>query len=640
MYISEFFRIRWIVTYLVIFCTQSVFAQSGETIEIADADSNAVYYFINKLGISDQLSLKFIDTSLTDFQRYNPLYPSIPFHASLGNVGLAYRNLDFDYLPETGFDYGIHTFDAYFFSNNNVRYFDNPRPYSEISYVIGAKKEQLLKVLFDQMVYKGLTLGIDYHLINSLGAYKRQKSDHSNVVFKAHYFTPNKRYGFVFNYMYNRIKVRENGGILYDSIFENDVETNRSIIPVKLYDAENILRKSGIFLQQYFQLSKSDKVRKNDTVPEKEKIRFKFGRIAHSFNYKRNSQIYIDGLPDTLYYPHIYKDTLSTYDSVFYKKIENTLSWSSANYLNINHDPAVKLLLGIKQQYIEIAEGDGKNSFNSFIPYGSLSIRPHPNLKLKCNASYILTGEYNQGDFDISAAVIQNILKKSLLKPELIISLNINKNTPPWFYRHYYSNHFRWDNHFKKINSGRLGISLKVLNTKAGVEICRLNNYVFIATDTLAAQFDQGIEIFKAFLNSRFRIGKFDIDGKFVYQKVSDDNILRLPAFMANFTFYFNWVLFKGALKTKSGLDVFYNTKYYANAYMPVLRSFYLQNETEVGNFFYVDIFLNFSVKRTLFFLKFQNLISLFGIRNYYMTPHYPMQDIAFKFGISWRFHD
>ncbi|MCK4638509.1 MAG: hypothetical protein KAT33_03750, partial [Bacteroidales bacterium] len=60
----------------------------------------------------------------------------------------------------------------------------------------------------------------------------------------------------------------------------------------------------------------------------------------------------------------------------------------------------------------------------------------------------------------------------------------------------------------------------------------------------------------------------------------------------------------------------------------------------KIGNYFYADVFLNFKIKRVLFFVKYQHFNAGFSGYNYYTVPHYPMQDAAFKFGISWKFYD
>jgi hypothetical protein len=45
-------------------------------------------------------------------------------------------------------------------------------------------------------------------------------------------------------------------------------------------------------------------------------------------------------------------------------------------------------------------------------------------------------------------------------------------------------------------------------------------------------------------------------------------------------------------------------------------------------------------LKRFRIYVKYQHLNSLWTQPRYYMVPHYPMQEAAFKFGMSWSFYD
>jgi hypothetical protein len=629
-----------LISFWMIFPGNLVFSQKYDS-TFYPADSNAILHFTNKLDIYSPLLLSPLDTTLFDFEAYDPLLKKMPFVASLGNVGLAYKNPEFNILNNTGFDYGCHAFDAYFSHPDDVLYYVNPKPYTEVGYVTGAKKEQLLSVKHDQRVLKRLTFGLDFDLISSLGTYQQQKSNNYNLALKTNYFTEDLRYGILLNYTNGRINVEENGGILYDSIYEQDIEPSRSIIPIKLTNAGNRLRSSGVYLQQYFQLSKKSKsVRVDSTENERRKIKFKFGRISHSFNYKRNSLAYSDLAVDTLNYPVIYQDSLITYDSVFFQHVENTFSWSNADYLNrINPQPFL-ILLGIKHQLAEVQDTLTKTTFSHLAPYGSIEISPAPFLDLKGSGSYVLNGDEYQGDFDLSAIGTLQIMRNKPYKTTLNFEMNFDNHAASYFYQHYFSNHFRWDNGFNKVKTNGIAAFIAMNRFKAGFDIFKIKDYLYFGTDTLPKQYNQSLEVWKIYLNKQFKLGKFDVDGRFIYQKASKPDIIRLPELMAYFTFTFNWKLFNGALHTRTGFDVYYYSKYYADSYIPAIRSFYLQNQKEIGDFMHIDAFLNFNVKRTRFFMKFQNVLSGFGQRNFYTVPHYPLQDMAFKFGLSWRFHD
>ena len=109
---------------------------------------------------------------------------------------------------------------------------------------------------------------------------------------------------------------------------------------------------------------------------------------------------------------------------------------------------------------------------------------------------------------------------------------------------------------------------------------------------------------------------------------------------MADVAIFVTLPLFKGATTIQPGISLYYNTSYYADAYMPALRSFYAQGNKEIGNFVYADIFFNFRIKRARMFFKYSHFNSLFGTYDYYMVPSYPMMDAGFRFGISWKFFD
>ena len=116
-------------------------------------DSSAVLYFHNHLDVYSPLMTKYNDSSLVDFEEYDPLQQRYDFFATQGNVGMAYRPLDYAPRQHTGFDYGIYSFDAYLVDQPEVKYYLNAKPYSEIGYVTGVKKEQRLRVCHQERVF-------------------------------------------------------------------------------------------------------------------------------------------------------------------------------------------------------------------------------------------------------------------------------------------------------------------------------------------------------------------------------------------------------------------------------------------------------------------------------------------------------
>ncbi|MGB4123780.1 MAG: putative porin, partial [Bacteroidales bacterium] len=280
-------------------------------------------------------------------------------------------------------------------------------------------------------------------------------------------------------------------------------------------------------------------------------------------------------------------------------------------------------------------------SYNQLIPYGEIRFTPHPLLNIEGEALTVLSDNEYRGDFKIYGLAQLAILRNQPYNTTFNFAIKTQNLAPPFFYKHFFSNHFKWDNNFSKTFSNQLSAFITQKQIKLGIDFTTLDNYFYIAADTLPAQHKASFQLIKAYLENDFRLGKFDFSGKLFYQKSSNDQVLRVPEFLAYLTFTFNMRFMKGALNTRSGFDLWYNSTYYADAYMPALRSFYLQNEKQIGNFVHADFFINFQVKRTRFFLKTQNILSAFVRHyNYYTVPHYPLQDLGVKFGLDWRFND
>src|SRR4029077_299653 len=122
--------------------------------------------------------------------------------------------------------------------------------------------------------------------------------------------------------------------------------------------------------------------------------------------------------------------------------------------------------------------------------------------------------------------------------------------------------------------------------------------------------------------------------------QVPDNVPIHLPQFVADNSIFYQNFLFQGHLLLKAGIDVFYNTAYYAYAYMPVFNQFYVQNQTKLGGYVYLDPFVSFRIKTFRMFVKMENASSgLLQTTTYYgYALHYPMNDRVLRFGISWDF--
>jgi hypothetical protein len=211
---------------------------------------------------------------------------------------------------------------------------------------------------------------------------------------------------------------------------------------------------------------------------------------------------------------------------------------------------------------------------------------------------------------------------------------------PGWFYEHYLGNNFKWDTAWEKQGLISAGINYSLKFLEAGFTVNRISNYVYLDSSATPQQFKGGFGHLFAYLNTNLDLWRFNITAKLIYQTIQGTNVLRVPAFMGSLALYYSQPLFHGAAILQPGLSFFYNTPYYANSYMPATHSFYIQDRKEIGNYIYMDVFINLKIQRARFFVMYSHFNASFMDKSYYTVPGYPMPDAAFKFGISWRFHD
>jgi hypothetical protein len=602
-------------------------------------DTVSIYRYV---GTTDSLALKslrLVKRAVIDgFQKYTFLDKQSRFYAGLGNTGLAYKSLLYQPAYQDGFYLGINSFDSYTYRDQNTSYYVHRKPVTYLYYANGSKKEQLFRVVHSNKIANLITIGVDFYLVNSPGNYIRQKSDDKSVAVTAQYYTKDLRYGVIANYTHNKFIVFENGGIANDSVFEDNIESDRRLINVNLLTAQNLVKEAGIGMNQYFYLSKAPPAADSSG---KKKSLFHAGRLAYTFNYSRQIQVYTDQEPRSAFYaPYdTILDTLKTDDSLHVETYENILSWSN---LRLNDNPDQKIFylnLFLKNQYSEMSGYEPKRIFMLWIPGADAIIRPFKGSRIDFNGSWS-TGEFNDKGYMLDASIAQQFKKGEKDYGTLSLGLTRFTQDPGWIYQHYQSNHFRWDNNFLKQQFSRAGFSYTYKRLRTGIDYWQVRNLTYLDTLARPHQFLGNTNIMAIYLYKDFKIGIWNLDNALIYQKASGNDVVRLPEFMANIAFYVTLPLFKNAAVLQPGLEFFYNTAYYADSYMPATRSFYLQDSKEIGNYIYADVYVNVMIKTFRFFLKYNHFNSSFSGRRYYMAPHYPLQDAAFKFGVSWNFYD
>jgi hypothetical protein len=213
--------------------------------------------------------------------------------------------------------------------------------------------------------------------------------------------------------------------------------------------------------------------------------------------------------------------------------------------------------------------------------------------------------------------------------------------TPDYFYEHYYSNHYKWENAFDKTYSLRLGANFDKpgWKLKGAFNYSIINKFVFFNEKGVPEQAKSEFSVVSIMVNKDFKFGGLNIRNWGVFQKATTEIYLSVPSVSLRNSTYFEG-LYAKVLLFQFGLDTRYETSYYADQYSPATGMFYRQTVDKIGDYAWIDAFINLKIKRTAFYVKYTNLATQFVKGGYYTSPGYPSAASVFLFGLSWSFYN
>jgi hypothetical protein len=217
---------------------------------------------------------------------------------------------------------------------------------------------------------------------------------------------------------------------------------------------------------------------------------------------------------------------------------------------------------------------------------------------------------------------------------------------PSFWYEHWGGNNFEWDNNFKKEFRIDLGSAFRYPGRKTELKFnyAIIKNYADFDTTAHPSQYSGGLSVAAITLKNELRAWKFHLASVVIIQKSTNSNILDLPLATvreaAFFEHLFRFAKTGGRLNFQLGADVTYNTTYHPYSYMPATGRFYRQDKITAGDYPYVNVFLNFKVKRTRAFIMFDHVNAGLSGAKSDMVPSYPMNIRMLRYGLSWTFYD
>ena len=380
-------------------------------------------------------------------------------------------------------------------------------------------------------------------------------------------------------------------------------------------------------------------------------------------NYRRIYQAY--NTPSNYYANNYnvqeYLSGDSIYDKTRYYSLKNTFALSLLEGFNKWAKAGLKAFITSDLRHFTLPNATGIDSYNEHnLSIGAqLSKTQGKLLHYDAIAETWLTGsDAGQMKLDMNAD-----LNFKLFGDTLTLSANgfLYRLNPTFYYRHFHSRHAWWDNNnlSKIIHSRIQGIlNYQKTRTTLRVEIDEIKNYTYFASSyntvndnrvnhAIVVKQNNGlIHLLTASISQDFTFGPINWENMITYQNSSNKTVLPVPALNIYSNLYLRFKI-AHVLRCDFGADVRYFTKYYAPDYVPILGQYAIQTNTdtngndnriEVGNYPVANVYANFHLKHTRFFIMLSHFNAGTGRKNYFFTPHYPLNQSILRFGLSWNF--
>lgn len=621
-----------------------------------------------------------VDTLQHDFQNTNDTGGPTGHYTYLGNLGSPRISHVFFERKDPEQFFFLDPYDFTVVEPEDVVYTNTKSPFTNLTYYKqggSSDGEERFKAYFAVNANKRLGFGFNIDYVYGRGKYMNQSTALFNGNLFAYYL--GDKYNMHFSFINDNLKVAENGGIVDDryvtrpldmaeggKVYANDE------IPTNLSQVWNHNTGYHAFLTHRYNVGfYRENPDAKDTVNTE--IFVPVTSFLHTVKVDINRRKYIsyDEAQNQQYFQNNYLTDVQR-DETEQLAVKNTIGISLREGFNKWAKAGLTTFMSHEYRRFTmtdtLARTPGQRIPTDYVENtisvgGQLIKEQGQTLHYNVMGEIALVGE-DAGQFQIQG---KGDLNFRLFSDTVRLEANayIKNLNPIFYYRHFHSKHYWWDNNdLSKIMrtriEGKLSVDRWKTQLKAGVE--NIKNYTYLdntsvkytetssgkevttyKNDVAVKQNSGNIQVFSAALRQDFKLGIFHLDNEITYQKSSNQDVLPLPELTLYHNLYIKFGLAKKVLQIEMGADVRYFTQYYAPDYAPTIGQFYLQNKEtryKLGGYPLLNGYINLHLKRTRIFIAMYNLIQGQGEKSYFLAPHYPLNPRLLKFGLSWNFFD
>jgi Putative porin len=625
----------------------------------------------------DSSRLQKLDSSIQDFSKK---VTEPPTYIILGPNGSASKNLVFTPRMQSGFDPGWHAYDLYMYRVEDTRFYHTTKPYTELGFLTGSKQEQLINIVHTQNLKPNLNMAFEYRLINTVGTFQNQNTNHNNYRFSTWYQSHSKRYQAFFVIVGSKLTASENGGLVNPTDLDSVSYSNQATTPTWL--GNNLVRSSG---NPFSSVVNTGTLTANGTY-----------LLRQQYDLGQKDSIVTDSTVIPLFYPRV--------------RLEHTISYSTTDYyFQDQASPEGSYVLDstyyaskYNQNYVGpndtvIRRDHWKELTNDFSIY-QFPDSKNPQQFFKAGASLQIL----KGSFDTAAltqgSLITTIHKENTQNVFLHGEYRNKTRNQKWdieAYGRLYLNGFNAGDYNAYISLKRL-ISKELGYFQAGFQNTnRTPSFVFDRSsafyiDTVKQSFNKEnyTNIFASLEEPQYHFllkGSYYLISNYSYftnyyqerQQSTLFNVLQITA-QKQFTLYRHWkwrtltvlqqvagaspvhvplivsnnqIGYDGSFGFKNlvisfGTEVRYISGYKADGYAPVIGQFFSQKDTTIRQHLPdINLYLHLRIRAFTAYVRAENVNSMafsplgFGFyNNNFMTPTYPSSGLLIRFGFFWGF--
>ena len=383
--------------------------------------------------------------------------------------------------------------------------------------------------------------------------------------------------------------------------------------------------------------------------------------FIHTLKVDNYNRIYQAYQTPQKYYAHTYYNNGkyagdSIYDNTRHYSIKNTFAISLLEGFNKWAKAGLKAFITSDLRHFNLPDSTGidlsYNEHNLSIG-GQISKTQGKALHYDAIAETWLTGE-DAGQLKLDGTIDLNF---PLFGDTVTLAASgfLYRQNPTFYFRHYHARHFWWDNSLSKIIHTRIQGLFKYQKTKTTLRVAidEIKNHTYftqsykidedffrIGNTVQVQQCGDAITLFTASLMQDIKLGPVHWESVITWQKSTKGEVIPVPDLNIYTNLFLRFKIAK-VLSCDFGADMFYFTKYYAHDYSPAIGQFTVQegnSRVEIGNRPIVDVYANFHLKHTRFFVMMSHVNADVGVKNYFLAPHYPLNPRIRRFGVSWNF--